>query len=419
MKIPEKRLKKILGEKTLKRIRTIGEFCSKSGHPCFLAGGTVRDLLLNRVQVDIDLVTEANLSFITNKINSKWQPRKTIKSQFHTIKPIFRDGFSVDIARTRKETYPHPASLPVVEIGSIEEDTRRRDFTINTLRMSLSKEDFGKVYDDLDGISDIKNGIIRVLHNKSFIDDPTRIFRAFKFKERFSFRFSGKTRKLLVSAISKHLIKKLSPHRIRREIFLLLKEENWNKIALTLSRNGVLRELGVKQIPHGKKLLAFKKNLENFLPGKFNFQTAKLLVILEKSTKSEMDSSSKMLALKNEEIKLLLNLRKNSERILRKLAKKNLLNSDIYWLLNSIPTEGIIYFYCKSKQKQRQRISTYLDKLKYIKTSITGRDLKILGIKEGPVYEKILKMILDEKINGRLKTKRAEAEFVKEIMLSG
>lgn len=418
MKIAESRLKRLLGKRILNRIKVIGEFCTNDGQPCYLVGGTVRDLILNRKQVDIDLITKANLSSINKKISKKWHLEKTIRSQFNTIKVIFRDGFSIDIARARKESYPHPASLPVVEIGSISDDAKRRDFTINTLRMSLSKEDFGKIYDDLDGVSDIKTGIVRVLHDKSFIDDPTRIFRAIRFKKRFSFHLERKTKKLFTEAVNKHMIKELTSQRIRREIFLLLKEEKWDKIALSLSRNSVLRELGIKQIPQGKNLLAFKKNLLNFPTGKSNFQAVKLLVMLEKSTKSEIDSFSKTAGLKNEEIKLLLNLKKNGEKTLKKLAINYLPNSDIYWLLNSIPTEGIVYLYCKSVQKQRQRISIYLDRLKHIKTKITGQDLKLLGIKEGPIYEKILNKILDEKLNGKLKTKREELKFMKNKLMS-
>ncbi len=197
-RITRKTLEKSLSEKVVKRLEIIGEMCAFSEYRCYLVGGTVRDMILKVPQIDIDIVTEGDITSLVSNIAKRWKLKKTIRSQFSTVKISFVHNILLDIAQARKETYPYPASLPVVQKGNIVDDLKRRDFTINTLLMGISKKNFGIIYDYLGGIEDIEKKTIRVLHKNSFIDDPTRIFRAFRFKERFSFRFERKTKKLII-----------------------------------------------------------------------------------------------------------------------------------------------------------------------------------------------------------------------------
>ncbi len=412
MRISGKKLKKILTEETLKKVKSIGEICMESRYPCYLVGGTVRDIILKVPQIDIDIVTEGNIRLF-EALPKKLKIKKIVFSQFNTAKLLFKDGCSLDIAQARKETYPYPASLPVVKKSSLNEDVKRRDFTINTLLMGITKKDFGKIYDYLGGIEDIEKGIIRALHKNSFIDDPTRIFRAFRFKERFSFRFERRTKTLIENAIRSGVIKKLTPQRIRKELFLLLKEKKWYKIVLSLSHNGILQELGIKNELKRVIINSFEKKISDFINIKRNRELSKLLLITEDASEKEIKAFSQRIGLKKKESELLLELRKGRKRILTTLSKKEVSNKEIYWLLTSLPLDAVIYLLSKATSQSRKRILLYLNDLKNIKIKIKGDDLKKLGIKAGPIYKKILQKLLDEKLNGKLKFKREEIEFVK------
>lgn len=412
MRISGKKLKKILTEETLKKVKSIGEICMESRYPCYLVGGTVRDIILKVPQIDIDIVTEGNIRLF-EALPKKLKIKKIVFSQFNTAKLLFKDGCSLDIAQARKETYPYPASLPVVKKSSLSEDVKRRDFTINTLLMGITKKDFGKIYDYLGGIEDIEKGIIRALHKNSFIDDPTRIFRAFRFKERFSFRFERRTKTLIENAIRSGVIKKLTPQRIRKELFLLLKEKKWYKIVLSLSHNGILQELGIKNELKRVIINSFEKKISDFINIKRNRELSKLLLITEDASEKEIKTFSQRVGLKKKESELLLELRKGRKRILTTLSKKEVSNKEIYWLLTSLPLDAVIYLLSKATSQSRKRILLYLNDLKNIKIKIKGDDLKKLGIKAGPIYKKILQKLLDEKLNGKLKFKREEIEFVK------
>ena len=415
MRISVKELNKLLSEEILKKITSLGEICMNAGLQCYLVGGTVRDVILKVPQIDIDIVTEGNAKLFKD-VSKKLKIKKITFSQFNTAKLLFKDGFFLDIAQARKEIYPYPTSLPVVRRSSIHEDVKRRDFTINTLLMGITKKDFGKIYDYLGGIEDIEKGIIRALHKNSFIDDPTRIFRAFRFKERFSFRFDRETKNLMDNSIKAGYIKKLTPQRIRRELFLSLKEANWDKIIMNLSRSGVLKELGIKQKMTRSSITTFMRIIRNFNIKKQNWELSKLLIITENAQKKDIKAFSQKVGLRRNEVSILLELRRNGKRIVKTLSKKDLPNNKIYWLLEKIPIEGLFYLLSKGTPLSRKRIMLYLNNLKDKKINIKGDDLKKLGIKGGPIYKKILQKVLDEKLNRKLKSKKEEIEFVKRII---
>jgi tRNA nucleotidyltransferase (CCA-adding enzyme) len=418
MKVSEKRLKKFIEEQLLSKIKIIGRICSNSGIPCFLVGGTVRDIVLELPQLDIDLVAEGDISLITSRIKDECNLAKLVHSQFETVKLFFQEGFHIDMARARKETYPEPAVLPVVKKSNIKDDIRRRDFTINTLLMGITPGDFGEIYDYVGGLDDIKNGIVKVLHRNSFIDDPTRILRAFRFKERFSFQFAEGMRTLMDEAVAKGLLTKLTPHRVRKEFFLILDEKRWDKMVLSLSHSGILEEFGIKNRLQKERVHSFYNHLSSYSDVAYNHYIPKLLLITEKEEEKDIKVFSDKVGLKMEEIKLLIKLKKQSKGTLDKLSKEELLRKDIYHLLKPIPDGGIIYLLSKGTTRSKKRIKLYLDVLKDIKTEITGEDLKKLGIKQGPIYNVILNRVLDEKINGKLETKDDEIKFVEKIIPS-
>ena len=216
--------------------------------PVYLVGGFVRDLLLDHPSQDFDLVVEGDAIALAKALAHQYGGRVTSHSRFGTAKwhidkqemdklhtgkasaEVRSDRFlpsdlpdSLDFVSARTEFYTYPTALPTVERGSIKLDLHRRDFTINTLALRLDGHHYGELHDYWGGLSDIRHGMVRVLHSLSFIDDPTRILRAVRFEQRFAFEIERRTRDLLMEGRS--LINKVSGDRLRHELDHILSEQ--------------------------------------------------------------------------------------------------------------------------------------------------------------------------------------------------
>lgn len=189
----------------------------------YLVGGCVRDWYLGKRCYDLDFTFNDYPVEIASKLANRYHMKLEEFKQFLTIRLISKRK-RVDLATFRKEEYPKPAALPIVQKAStIEEDLARRDFSVNAIAISLERSKLFDVVDPFHGIEDIKKGIIRVLHTRSFVNDPTRIFRAIRFAERFGWQIERETMRLIES--SKIYIKHLSVQRIKNEIVKILSEK--------------------------------------------------------------------------------------------------------------------------------------------------------------------------------------------------
>ena len=239
-----------LPSRILNLLRDAGGCAEEMGFCAYAVGGIVRDLFLRRDNLDVDVVIEGNGIAFASGFSAGHNARLITYKKFGTANLMFPDGFKIDVATARTETYKRPAALPVVMPGSIRDDMSRRDFSINTLAVSLNPDRFGELLDLFHARDDIKKKLIRVLHEKSFIDDPTRIFRAARFEKRFGFRIESVTEKLIQDAVCTGLIEKLSGHRISSELRLILNEENPLLPVKRLDELGVLSAVGRKREKH-------------------------------------------------------------------------------------------------------------------------------------------------------------------------
>jgi len=200
--------------------------------PIYLVGGTLRDILLGLKIKDIDLVVETSVDRFLEYIESLNRKGRLLK-RFYTFKfsVSHKDIEHIDIAIARKEIYPRPGTLPLVEPGKIREDLYRRDFTINALAVPIyPNKKIGEILDPLGGVRDLEDKIIRILHDRSFIDDPTRIFRAVRFSIRLGFTIEPHTYSLMESAIKNGALRTVGIARIRKEIELCEREEKRKEI---------------------------------------------------------------------------------------------------------------------------------------------------------------------------------------------
>lgn len=209
----------------MKIIEIVGHIADKLKVPVYIVGGPVRDKLLGIANFDLDFVVEGSGIRFAEVLNKTLKGRLVTYKAFGTA-TIFLKDRRIDIVTARKESYKKPAAYPDVEPGTIKDDLFRRDFTINAMAISLNKKGFGRLKDFYGGQEDLKKRIIRVMHDKSFMDDPTRIFRAVRFSVRFGFKIEPHTKRLIKEAIADGLLGEVNKGRIKKEIELFLKEKN-------------------------------------------------------------------------------------------------------------------------------------------------------------------------------------------------
>jgi tRNA nucleotidyltransferase (CCA-adding enzyme) len=201
-----------------------GYLASEKGFHAWAVGGMVRDLLLGIGNFDLDIVIEGDGILFAQSLAGRLHAKVTSHERFGTATITFPDRLRVDVATARTEIYERPAVLPRVTPGSIRDDMARRDFTINALAISLMPGDLGRLLDIFHGVRDLRERHIRVLHEQSFMDDPTRIFRAARFETRLGFRIVRSSEQLITVALSRSILSNLEDYRIAAELRLILEE---------------------------------------------------------------------------------------------------------------------------------------------------------------------------------------------------
>ncbi len=411
-----------LSPQLVKTLKTIGKVASEIGYDAYVAGGFVRDLFLYRSNEDIDIVIEGDGILFAKKYANLSGARIHAHEKFGTAVIIFSDGFKIDVASARLEYYKFPAALPVVEMSSIKLDLFRRDFTINTLAVQLNPDKFGTLIDFFTAQKDIKEGVIRVLHNLSFVEDPSRVFRAIRFEQRFGFSVGKVTAGLIENAVKMNFFRRLSGRRVFAELRQLFEEENptpailrmqdynlFTAIHPLLVINSELKSLfdSVKTVLSWYDLLFFTESYKKW--------AVYFLALISQFDMKTSEEICKRLELAPRYTSIMLKERLKADKSLVALERKQQIsNGKLYKELYGIKTEIILYMMAVTKHKRvKQSISHFFTKLKHIKPSIRGKDLLIKGIKPGPIYREVLQAVLDAKLNGELKTKQDELNFVR------
>jgi tRNA nucleotidyltransferase (CCA-adding enzyme) len=403
-------------------LRLSGEVAEELGFNVYLVGGSVRDLLRGEENLDIDIVIEGDGILFAKAFGEKLNAKVKTHQKFGTAQVIV-DELKLDIATARTEYYETPAALPKVEISSIKKDLYRRDFTINTLSIKLNPRGFGLLIDFFGGQRDLREKMIRVLHNLSFVEDPTRAFRAIRFSERFGFKISKHTENLIKSTIEMNLFDRLSGPRLYEELLLSFHETEPVKTLRKLSDSGLLKVI--------HQSLIFNEELESTLKAMHEtLSWFNLLFLEEKTDMGILYLMALLSGLKDEDAKaaierlsppprardVIIKGLSRAKDVLRRLSVDDPV--EIHKLLSSLNLETVLFSMALSKDRQKQKvISHYLTELRKVKTVLTGDDLKRMGIQPGPVYSKILKELLEEKLRGRLKSREEEERFVRSKLI--
>lgn len=424
-------LKKLLSVRLPKRImkllHQLGAMADKRHEPLFLVGGIVRDLLINCPNWDLDVTLEGDGIAFARAVADRYKAGLALFERFATARLVLPNGIKLDIASTRGESYAQPAALPDVKPASLKEDLYRRDFTMNAIAIELNAPQFGLVHDFYGGRRDLSAGRIRVLHEGSFIDDPTRIFRAMRFAERFGFRIEPKTARLLTDAAATNLIAQLSGPRLRNEILLLANEARPDRAFSSLAKLDLFRFLhpALSYPVSAKRLvraLARATAWWNANCGQFPIdrQIAYLMALLMGASSAVVEGVIERLVLSNEQAR---KIRAGGARLVvvaHSLAgPRSLKRSEVYRLLNGLPDEALLLCLARADgqdaavSRMKRRILEYLKKLSTVRPSLRGDDLISMGVEPGPQVGKMLTCLLEAKLDGLVKGKAGERAFVR------
>jgi tRNA nucleotidyltransferase (CCA-adding enzyme) len=358
-----------------------------SGMPCYVVGGFVRDLLLGKPVNDLDIVIEGNAIKLGEALVKKFGGKLTPHYKFHTAiwhlpSSSILYPSSLDLITARSETYAHPGALPTVKPSTIDDDLRRRDFTINAMAIRLDGEHFGELFDPLNGQDDLEKGIVRVLHPRSFIDDPTRIFRAIRYEQRYTFNLEPSTLNL-VNSESLMVLEKLSGERIRHELDLIFEEDNAYQMILRTS------DLGLWKWIH-PEIPVFNNNYSDFLemdtilgipPSRTTtgymlwFMDLSEAAILSIAQRLDFTSDLTHAVWGASQLKKSLPFLANSPPSIWTFALEKLPLLSIY----------VVYLVCGE-----DALLDYLSLWRHVKAQTTGDDLKARGVPPGPRYKEIL-----------------------------
>jgi tRNA nucleotidyltransferase (CCA-adding enzyme) len=413
-----------LPKRIIELLKSLGEVGDNLGYNVYAIGGFIRDLFLKYDNLDIDIVIEGDGIKFAQEYAKKFPARIRYHLKFKTAVLIFPDGFKVDVATARSEYYESPAALPVVELSSIKMDLYRRDFTINTLAVKLNPKHFGILIDFFGAQKDLKDRSIRVLHNLSFVEDPTRAFRAVRFEQRFGFKIGRLTANLIENAIRIGGIEKLAPKRIFTELQLILSEENPLPVIKRLNDLKLLQAIHPDWAipPKGEHLfgeiqtvLAWFDLL--YLNEPYEKWLIYFLALAQPLTR--FVDLRQRLGLPKKVFEFLTLSRNEGEKVLAILHKNSKLSrSEIFSLLSPLPNEVLLFLMARTTQETgRKKISLYFTQLKSIRISIGGEDLKTLGLIPGPLYKSVLGDLLEARINGKILTREDEIAYVKEHFL--
>ncbi len=397
--------------------------------PLYVVGGFVRDLLLGEPNLDMDLVVEGDAIKLARSLAHRIGARSRSHRRFGTAKIMLEEhetDFGVpflDFATARLEFYPSSAALPEVERSSIKADLHRRDFTINTLAIRLDSDHYGDLLDFYGGEQDLEDGLIRVLHSLSFIEDPTRIMRAARFEQRLDFRIEPRTEELIDNALP--MLSRVSGERIRHELYLILGEQQPELALCRLDDLGVLAQIQPQLTCDEETRRLFERLRQVVAGGAWAVPTSGegqpapglyLALFTYDLSRAKLEALIGRLKIFRDDLDLLRQVLDLKERE-TDLARPALSNREIDDLLRYASTEALLVFWLATDDERvRERLWRYEHVLRHVQPAVDGEYLKGLGLEPGPIFSKLLRAVRGALLNGEIETEAEERELVAQLI---
>ena len=423
-KMISKLVEQRLPERIHKLLMEFGKTGDELGYSVYAVGGFVRDLLMGIENFDLDIVVEGDGIRLAEEFEKRFPCRIRTHRKFGTAIILFPTGTKVDVATARLEIYEAPAALPTVERGSIKMDLYRRDFTINTLAIQFNPGAFGELIDFFGGVKDIKEKVVRVLHNLSFVEDPTRVFRAIRFEQRLGFQIAKHTQNLMKNSVKMGFMERLSGGRVFSELILILQEDD---PVPALKR---MKDFDLFRFLHPR--LKFDEEVEGlferihhviswfdllFLEERYERWLIYFYGLIDFLTEGDIEELCQRLSMNQKIKKRVIDGKRQADQTLLQIfswisTDLRPRRSEIYAVLEPLSTETKLFMMAKTTQMATRRyISLYFTQLKDTKTLLKGTDLIRMGI-QGPSIRKTLDNLLRARLDEKVSTPQDEIEYI-------
>ena len=395
-------------------IRAASSVARELGCDAYLVGGVVRDLVLGRESRDMDFTVVGEASRFAEQLAARLDGEVVVRSQFMTYKISLGEA-ALDIATARSETYERPGALPSVTPGRLQDDLARRDFSINAMAVALEEETWEGLIDPFNGRDDLRAGLVRVLHSRSFVDDATRILRAIRYGARLGFRIEQGTRELLLRGL--HHLDDISADRLRQEFELLLGESGLANAVDRAHELGALRAVHPSLEPVPSALAAIRRLDDEPPSGERSLLAISLLTL------GSSETESRRLAVR-------LNLPSRWRTVIQDVRT---LNGAISSMARSRPTNSELYEYLVNYDRSAIRsvllasedgaaaemLALFLDELVHVGTELRGEDVLAMGVEQGPAVGDCLRRLKAARLDGVITDRAGEQRFVRELIAGG
>ncbi len=386
---------------------TLTTLAQQRGLALYLVGGPVRDLLLDGETLDLDLTLEGDAPSLTREAAAALAARCVVHPAFRTA-TLKGEGFVLDLATARSETYERPGALPTVRPASIREDLLRRDFTLNALALPLTGARRGELLDPAGGRADLEAGLVRVLHERSFVDDATRILRAARYEVRFGFRLEERTLAWLRRDAA--YIATISGARLRQELARIFREPEPERALLRLSELGALAALHPSLTFDQEQAVALARLRALGPEAAHGAAWALLAWPLDEVQAAALAARLTVTRPQTQALCALPRLR----GLEAALARPALRPSQVVEMLSPHPAAPVWALAAATgSEVVRERALGYLRHWRYVKTSLDGHALLALGVPPGPPLGEVLRRLKVAKLDGEVTSRQDEERVVR------
>lgn len=401
-------------------LHRLGEVAQRRGERAHVVGGFVRDMIIGRENLDVDIVVEGDGVAFAQAVGDDLGLRVTAHRRFGTAVIVFSKEFHVDVASARTEYYVRPGALPTVERSSLRQDLFRRDFTINAMAACIDPACFGAIADPYDGLGDLKAGTVRVLHALSFVDDPTRVLRAARFEARYGFAMDSSTERLAAEAVALGLLDEVSGARLREELYDIIDEPLAAATFERLDSLGVLGGLATdapgSSATRVRAALEAMGALEPSMRKAASKRGVAVCALCGLASQASAERWLRHLRIGRAIAQAARSLTLRGAAILEVIDdERELRDSRLAHLLEELPAETIVVLWSMAAAPGRTRIERYLTELSHIKPSVSGADLIEMGATPGGEFAAILAQARDAKLDGRVKGRRDELDNLRRL----
>ena len=386
-------------------LRRVGEMAERGdcgATDAYLVGGPVRDLILGRKCTDLDLVVVGDGPEFASALADIENVSYSGTSEFQTAK-LIAFGTTIDVATARTEIYSEPGALPKIESSGVKEDLRRRDFTVNAMAVALTAKDWGHLFDNHGGLEDVTSRRLRILHDASFRDDPTRILRALRYEAKLGFQIEDKTLSLIDR--DSHWLRGLSPTRTLTELYNVLDQRQRSVILARANDLGILASID--------PALRISKSVLDAMGDETHIDSDQAMALITfELTPSEADSLVQRLS-PTKNLAKTMTSGPRLRQIMPVLDRKDLTNSEIVSTLVQFPEATLLAakILCPHTLRHK-RLCDYLNRLQFIAPECTGDDLLEEGVPQGPLVGLLLNELKQARLDGTVLSRGDELGLV-------